>query len=269
VRAVLSLTLAVSLGGSAIAAAAQEEMARPVSFDARGPTPGFPSLAAAVTREAVRLAATTDEPTSAAEDARQTGKPGRSEWSRLRKLAPGTRVIVTIDGAAAGSIRYFVSADDTGLAVLNLTDQTLPVAATRALREIATKHPEYIDSAAKGGTFLVDNLRLASGGVFLADRKIADLQQVVEISERTKVAEVTTLRKGRGVWGHLGPLGGYFVGAVSGGFIAGYACQAVAGRDRCDTGAFLTGGVMGGIAGLGYGFQAVRRETEDVIYRAP
>jgi hypothetical protein len=268
-KVALWLTLALSLAVSALPVTAQQQTARSESFDVNGPANMAHSLADAVAREAVRLASTTGEPTtSVAGNVQQAGKPGHSEWSRLRKLAPGTQVIVTIEGASPGS-RYVVSADDSGLTVLNLTDPTLPAAAARALREIASQHREYIEDAMKGGTFLMDNVRLASGGVYLADRKVADLQQVVEINERTKVNAITTLRKGRGVWGHLGPLGGYFVGAMSGGYIAGYACQAVAGRDRCDTGAFLTGGVLGGIAGLGYGFQAARRETEEVIYRAP
>jgi hypothetical protein len=112
------------------------------------------------------------------------------------------------------------------------------------------------------------SVRLRRDGVSVGDRKVADLSQVVEKITRNDVAEVRTLKKGRGVWGHLGALGGYFVGAMSGGFVAGFACQAAAGRDRCDTGAFMTGALVGGIAGGGYGFRAARRETEVVIYDA-
>ena len=140
-------------------------------------------------------------------------------------------------------------------------------AATRALRQIASQHPDYVEGAAKGGTFLVDNLRLASGGAFVADEKVADLQHVVEMHARQEVAEIKTRRKGRGVWGHLGPFGGYFVGAFAGLLVVGYSCQAAVGRARCDTAA-ANGAVVGAIAGLGYGFYAARRETEDVIYRA-
>jgi hypothetical protein len=98
---------------------------------------------------------------------------------------------------------------------------------------------------------------------------VADLQQLIETSARQDVAEIKTRQKGRGFWGHLGPLGGYFVGAMAGGYIAGFACQAAAGRDRCDTGASLTGMLVGGIGGGIYGFRAADRETESVIYRAP
>jgi hypothetical protein len=90
--------------------------------------------------------------------------------------------------------------------------------------------------------------------------------QVVERVARNDVAEIKTVKKGRGVWGHLGPLGGYFVGALSGGYAVGLACQAVQGRNRCDSGAFLLGALMGGVSGGLYGFSAARRETEEVIY---
>ena len=112
-------------------------------------------------------------------------------------------------------------------------------------------------------------MRLRLDGVFGDDRKVADLAQVIENIARGDVAEIKTRQKGRGVWGHLGPLGGYFVGALSGGVVAGLACRAAAGRDGCDSGAFLAGMLGGGIAGGVYGFRAANRETEDVIYRAP
>src|SRR6476659_8569518 len=90
--------------------------------------------------------------------------------------------------------------------------------------------------------------------------------QVVERVARNDVVEIKTVKKGTGVWGHLGPLGGYFVGALSGGYAVGLACQAVQGRNGCDSGAFLLGALMGGISGGLYGFSAARRETEEVIY---
>jgi len=119
-----------------------------------------------------------------------------------------------------------------------------------------------------GGTFLVGTVRLASAGVFVSDRKITDLHRVLEIRARNDVTEIRTHQKGRGVWGHLGTLGGFFAGGFAGGYAAGFACQGMAGRDRCDSGAFLTGMLVGGLAGGGYGFRAANRETEDVIYCA-
>ena len=91
----------------------------------------------------------------------------------------------------------------------------------------------------------------------------------VETYRRTDVDEIRVRQKGRGFWGHLGGLGGWFVGGLAGGYGLGLACQAVSGTDSCDTGAFMRGMVVGGIAGGTYGLHASRRETEKVIYRAP
>ena len=60
----------------------------------------------------------------------------RSDWSRLRKLAPGTELIVTIRGSLPGD-RYAVAWDASALTVLNLAAPTLPAVAKDVLREVA------------------------------------------------------------------------------------------------------------------------------------
>jgi hypothetical protein len=207
--------------------------------------------------EAVRL--TADQPAGFAD----------VEWSRVRKLAPGIEIIVTVAGSQPGG-RYVVRADESGLTLVNVADLSIPAAAEGVLRGVASNHPEYFSAAQQGGTFVLEmSVRLAREGVFVGGRKVADLGRVVENIARSDVAEIKTRHKGRGAWGHLGPLGGYFVGAMSGGYGAGFACQASVGRDRCDTAAFLTGALVGGIAGGVHGFRAASRETENIIYRAP
>jgi len=150
-----------------------------------------------IAREAARL---TVDQTASSDDA---------EWSRVRKLASGSEIIVTVEGAQPVE-RRVVRVDESSLTLSN--------------------------------------------------------GHVVERVVRNNVAEIKTVKKGKGVWGHLGPLGGYFVGALSGGYAVGLACQAVQGRNQCDSGAFLLGTLMGGISGGLYGFSAARRETEEVIY---
>jgi hypothetical protein len=262
----LLLTLAASFAASALPVSGQEPSEGPGSFDLQSSGRRAGSLAHDVTREAARLAAAARESPSVAQ---QSDESASSDWARVRKLAPGTEVVVSLGGSDLILKRYFLSADDSGVTLLNLTHPTLPAAASRALREIASQHREYIEGAGKGGVFIEGQLRLTSTGVFMADRKVSDLQDVVDTRARQKVAEIKVRKRGRGVWGHLGPLGGYFVGAMSGGYAAGFACRATVGRSRCDTGSFLAGAVVGGLAGMGYGIHAARRETEDAIYRAP
>jgi len=188
----VSIPLIVCLVTSTLPLEAQDRMQSTAGPIARG-----------IAREAARL--TVD----------QTASSDDVEWSRVRKLASGSEIIVTIERA-----------------------QPVERRVARVVRVVR------VDES---------SLTLSNG-------------QVVERVARNDVAEIKTVKKGTGVWGHLGPLGGYFVGALSGGYAVGLACQAVQGRDRCDSGAFLLGALMGGISGGLYGLSAARRETEEVIY---
>ena len=190
------------------------------------------------------------------------------DWSRVSRLKPGDELIVVLKGSDE-AVRHFVSADDHVVRVLNLADSAMPAATGRALREIASQSPQDFENAARGGTFIRDGLRLSSDGVFAGGHKVADLQQVVETRPRADILEVRTRQKGRGFWGHLGPLGGYFVGAFAGGYAGGLACKASVSHKRCDTDVVAKGMVVGAVVGTGYGFHAARRVTEDVVYHAP
>jgi len=193
------------------------------------------------------------------------------EWSRVRKLEPGTEITVSMRAGpreAQDLARFFVSADNSTLTVLNLTNPALPTAVVGALRELVSKHSTTLQRVATGGTVVISNVRVTSAGVFLDDRQVASLDDVLNIRARSDIVEISRTQKGRGFWGHLGPLGGYFVGGFVGGLVSGLVCQAAAGTDRCDNGAFLVGMTAGGIAGGAYGFHAARRESVEVMYRA-
>lgn len=191
-----------------------------------------------------------------------------ADWLRVRSLAPGTKVIVAVAGALPGE-RQIVDVDERALTVVNITNSVLPKAAVDALQRAAAEHPEYISDALQGGTVILGKrLRLQPDGVFIDDQNVATLGQIVERIARHDVLEITRLRRGRGFWGHVGPLGGYFIGGFSGGMLGGLVCQASAGRGSCDNGAVLIGTLVGGMVGAGYGFHAARHETEEVIYHA-
>jgi hypothetical protein len=198
---------------------------------------------------------------------RQAEESAHAEWARVRKLEPGREISVTIRGAGQNSL-LFISADEAGITMLNLTGAPLPDSAARVLRETALQHPEYFDRATGGGTFLLDGLRMSAAGLYAGDQKIADLHQFIERRARTEVAQIRVRDKGRGFWGRIGPIGGYFLGALGGGYAGGVVCRAGGNRD-CDTGPFLTGMMIGGVTGGIYGFRAARREVDDVIYQTP
>ena len=272
----LSLTLIMCLVASGLPATAQTEMSR--SFDLRGrtsqATPG--PLTRAVTHEAVRLAAA-GEP-AGGEAGQQSGKPAQSNWSRVQALAPGTEIIVTVTGTPRGR-RYFAAAatkssmlptfrlarpsaltdapsDEPDLIVLNVADLKLPPAVRDVLRTVASRHADYVLAAQNGGEFVLGKtVRMGPDGVFVADRKVADLGQIVENIERTDVLEISTRAR------HIGRSAkrGAGIGALAGAVTAG------------PFGIALT--VASGVTGAGYGAiigaLVGTAKKQDVIYRAP
>lgn len=239
-----SLALVIFLAGPALPVAAQQN-ARTV-----GP------IARSITREAARVATV------------QQSKPVDSEWLRVRKLAPGMEIIVTVKGSPPAQ-RYFVAGNESELTVLTLTDPGLPPAVRDVLREMASNHPGYFPAAQKGGTFLLEkNLRVAPDGVFVADRKVADLRQVVEQIDRHDVAEIRRANVGSNALGCV--LTGYFLGSFAGGFAGGYIGAGVS-RDK-DSG-FMRGMVVGMPIGATLVYLKCRHSQwflpAEVIYRAP
>lgn len=252
-KSAVSLALSMCLVSSAFPVAAQDGIAA---------TPG--PIARAITREAVRLGTV-----------QEVGKPGGPDWARVRRLVPGTEVIVTVRGSQPGK-RHVVSASDSVLTVLNLTDPSLPDAATRALLSMAANHSEYFAGAQAGRNFVFDkSVRIASDGVFVADQKVADLGQVVETIARTDVVEVrpgsasvSGVRKGALIGALIGAAGGIAIALAN-------VSQQCEGGCATPGKAFLVyGGVFGGVGtGIGAGVGAIigasTHHSPDAIYRAP
>ena len=104
-------------------------------------------------------------------------------------------MVVTVKGSQPDK-RYFVWAEESDLRVLNLTDPTLPPAAMRVLPDTTSNHLE--DLTPQTGAFVDKEVRVGLDGVFVADRKVADLGQIVERIVRTDVAEIGSSVKTRG-----------------------------------------------------------------------
>ena len=128
-------------------------------------------------------------------ESKGSGKPADAfTGSRVRKLAPGTEIIVTVTGSLAGK-RYVVLADDEAeLTLLKLTDPKLPSVARGVLRDMAAKHPDDLAAAARHSSFVNGTVRVAPDGVFVVDRKVVDLDQVIEHIARADVAEIADSR---------------------------------------------------------------------------
>lgn len=279
IRSGLSLTLIGCLVTLALPVTAQEQT-EPGSFDIRGP--GSPTtsgpLTRAVTREAVRLAAAGGPTAPGIESVQQSGKPARSDWSRVLKLAPGTEIVVTVNGASPAQ-RYFVAAEESDLTVLNLTEPTLPANARDVLRDVASNHPEYFLAVRQHGTFVLPkNVRMVPDGVFVADRKVADLGQVVENIVRTDIVEIaiatrTTRTRGSAIWSsverhaRIGAGVGALIGLMAGLADGGSHCS-----DCVPAGVIVIvgagiGAEIGAINGAVLG--ALTGKTQNMIYHAP
>jgi hypothetical protein len=258
-KSALSLTLIVCLVASAAPVAAQEQTETLVSFGrpalASPMTAGF--LTGAVTREAARLAAVPQS------------NRAQGDWARVIKLAPGTKITVTVKEPHPAT-RYFVAADDSQLTVLNLTDPTLPAATVRAVVDAASKHPSAFATPNDHEMFVSGSVRLGSDGVLVAGQKVADLGQIVERIERIDVVEITGPPAAQHLIGSKGKgaLIGLGVGALVGGLAGSRCYEACTGL----LGALIGAGIGAGI-GTGIGEVATpdstSRQKRGVLYRAP
>jgi hypothetical protein len=168
-------------------------------------------------------------------------EPPEFNWSRVGELAPATEVLIAVRDSSPIT-RRIVLADRSSLTVLNLDVPSLPAAASRALLRLVSRRPDLVAGLQHGGMLQEDTVRLGRDGVFVADRRVAELAQVVEIIARDDVTEITGPVAARGsVVGTL--IGGYLgfsVGAAAavGGASAGVASSLLAG-------AIAVGGYLG------------------------
>jgi hypothetical protein len=238
-RSAISLALVVSLTGSAVPAAAQQN------------TPTADPIARSITQHATRFATV------------QQSNPGDSAWSRVRKLTPGTELVVTVQGSQPAN-RYFVAGDELDLTLLNANVPTLPTAAVNVLRDVAAAHPEYLLSAQRGGHVAFEkDVRLGPDGVFVADRKVAELAQVVERYRRHDITDIKTAST------ESNPVGCAVAGYYGGGIVGGIPGAVIGGAVGRDTGAALLGMVVGWSTGAVKVYRKCRHKPEKTIYSAP
>jgi hypothetical protein len=167
-KSVLSVVLALAVVTSSIPLTAQEKKR---SGDALGP------LAHAISREAAKFA--TAPPTS----------PPGEDWSKMKA---GTEVLLTIRGesSSVAGTRTYVSADQSRVTFLDLTDPGLPPAVAYRLRWIATNHPDFFTQAGNH-SFRYEDVRVEPDGIYLAEQKVSTLDRVVQEIERDQIVAVT------------------------------------------------------------------------------
>jgi len=144
------------------------------------------------------------------------GATSLNDWSRVRELEPPAEIVLTTR-VAGGSTRVFVTADDSRVVVLNLGSSGLTPRSARALRAIAVQHPDAFSPGATG-SFVQDDVRIGRDGVFVADRKVAEFQDIVETIARDDVVAIDgpVVARGSVAGATLGGWLGFAVGVVPG-----------------------------------------------------
>ncbi len=107
------------------------------------------------------------------------------QWKRVQRMDPGTKITVAVDGAAPAE-RYFVRLSESELVVLNLTSAELP---RRQLIEMAKDNPDWMAGTAKT-TYKDNSLRVGPDGVFMKDKKLCNLDDLVVHIPRAKVTAI-------------------------------------------------------------------------------
>jgi hypothetical protein len=180
----------------------------------------------------------------------------RSNWSRVRALAPVAPIVVRPRGGVTAP-RIFLGASGSELLVLNVSDATLPAAAVRALMALAVERPDALGQVRASGVLERDGVRIGRDGVWVRSQKVAELVHVVETLARADVDEV------RGPVVARGSVGGTLLGAW-----LGFAMGAVPGLGGADTGlawVVVTGATMSGGA-LGHRWST--HTVQGLVYQA-
>ena len=184
------------------------------------------------------------------------GASSETDWARVGQLAPAAEVFVTVLGSQPRS-RHFVAADESSLIALNLGSASLPPEAVRTLRDMAAHYPERLVALQKGGALEQGRVRIGRDGVFVDGRRIAAIDEILEITARGSVSRIDGPVVERGsVGGSL--LGGWF------GFSVGVV-PALGGASEGVAWLLLAGSVAVG-AYLGHYWS--RHTTDGLVYQA-
>jgi uncharacterized protein YcfJ len=184
------------------------------------------------------------------------GASSETDWSRVRQLAPPAEIFVTVLGSPPRS-RHFVTADESSLIALNLGSAALSAEAASTLRDMAANNPARLVALQRGGAHEQGRVRIGRDGVFVDERRIAALDEVLETTARGSVSQID------GPVVERGSVGGSVLGAFLG-FSVGVV-PALGGASEGVAWLLLAGSVAAG----GYlGHHWTRHTTYGLVYRA-
>ena len=169
----------------------------------------------AIEREARRLSQSQPKPTS--QD---------KSWARVRSLRGGTRILLRTQGPSSRN-RYFLSADQSTLHVLDLSSVPLSGDPIDRLLRIASTQPEVLGDTTSAQKMVDGPLEIQSDSVIYKGRFIATIDRLVEVVSRAEVAEIDLIPEGHVSAGKAATIGALIAGVAGGTLVA----TSDAGRD--------------------------------------
>ena len=190
--------------------------------------------------------------------AAKSSKQAWSDWSKVARIKAGSTINLTVAGDLRVK-RMFVSANDAGLTVLDLSAPSLSWQVKRVLMDTAAENPERYDEAYS--SFQVDDVLVSQDGVFLSDQRVAATEDVVIRVPRERVVEISRPKSNAAAAKTAGGLLGFFLGATAGGGIG----AAIGGSEGGALGVLI-----GMLAGIWFGiWRGSKVNDNPIVYRAP
>jgi hypothetical protein len=184
------------------------------------------------------------------------GEPTLYDWARVLELEPASAIAVSTRQSRALE-RVFVAADDSRVVVLNVTSPTLSPSSIRTLRSLAAGYPNALASIATSGGLMQDDVRVGADGVFVANRRVAAVEEIVETIARDEVIEID------------GPVvaRGSAIGATFGGWI-GFAAGVIPGLGGAPAAAAWPIVIGSVVLGAYLGHRWTSHTTDGIVYKA-
>ena len=192
----------------------------------------------------------------------ESAKPPKqawSDWKKVVKIEAGTDINLIVAGDVQVK-RVFVSANDAGMVVLNLSNPALPSGVKTSLMEALSEHPDWFESVRFTIKF-PSGVVIDDDGVFLSGQRVAATDEVVIRIPRDRVVEVSRPKTNVAAARIGGGVLGYFLGPIVGGII---------GRVIAGMSGLVYGVLVGLVAGIWIGiWRGGKVNDNPIIYRAP
>jgi hypothetical protein len=211
------------------------------------------SISESIEREANRLSQSQPKPT-----------PQDARWARVRSLKPGTEILLSTRGTSSAR-RYFLSADQAVLNVLDLSSVPLSGDPIDRLLRMASARPEVFVTASTSLPTVDGPLEIQSGSVFYKGRMIASIARLVETVFRADVTAVERPSEGSVSAGTAAVIGA-LVAAIAGATIV-YASGASRDISPGGVGVLIFAPIGAGVGFLAGSLAESNSKRPVVIYR--